>query len=789
MPDSISKRKHSFDPVLSANPSFGEIDLQDDQTWQIRLNHRFASGIVLESSLGSRVSTLQVFPVLLGANNLPIRITTSHFALEKLLSEQTTFRISILNDVEFYLTLRAADSHTLVGELEFKNRQKEALQIKAGALVRFHPFSSGKPMTLQQNGDQASLQGDGGLVYPTLMLSGLPEPIYKPYPGLIQIIEIDPGLSGSVTWVLATESSPKASFHSAREHLHERWKGVFLRSVMAQETDLIHFKTDDLEVDDVLSFSQVQQRRLILTQDASADFPVMVPSRQPDSGYFPGTGKKRLLELNGWEFLYAEQNFLFPSYSETAKNLFTKLLQSSTENETASGQVNRMDPPFFSYLALDIYRHTEDLTFLQTVYPALVHRFQNRIEPRENSDAGLPLAWANLSQSGWEENPLFSFTFPAGKGYPPEVVASPAMGACLHQEGRSLSQIARLLGETDRADRVQEITAHIQQAVSRMWDRKSKVYRYQDCDTHFTPEGKLFARGSGSGVFPMQRILDTPARVGMALNSTEENHRPVSIEWIGESTNQVEITEQTTVSPANWQNGKAAVVTRQPFARIASINVTGLIKQDGWEIRELDLTQIDLTCFLPLWAGIPSPEEANQMVRFNLSPNWIDQTIYGLPMLPPVSEGKDLSDPFQYVQIPIVSLLIDGLLNYGFYNEADQLVNRMLAAIIKLTKTGGEFREKYHVVEASGAGKYNPLVGLAPVGLYLRNAGISLRRPGRIDILSRPGFPHEIELRYRGFRIQRDDQKALVHFQDGQQVSIDNRESKTIIWKKAGDTE
>ena len=170
------------------------------------------------------------------------------------------------------------------------------------------------------------------------------------------------------------------------------------------------------------------------------------------------------------------------------------------------------------------------------------------------------------------------------------------------------------------------------------------------------------------------------------------------------------------------------------------------------------------------------------MVRMNLQPNWMEGRRIGLSMLPTTRPDE----PSAEIHLPWMSLIIDGLIDYGFHEEADQLVNQMMEVIINLTRSSGSFHETILPGLHRGAGQRNHILGLAPSGLYLRKCGIVIRNAGKVEILARPRFTGELEVRFQGTTIHRDDRRTLVRFADDQAAEIPSDESSVVQWKTAG---
>jgi len=108
-----------------------------------------------------------------------------------------------------------------------------------------------------------------------------------------------------------------------------------------------------------------------------------------------------------------------------------------------------------------------------------------------------------------------------------------------------------------------------------------------------------------------------------------------------------------------------------------------------------DLKRRSVVGFLPLWAGVASPQQAEQLVETmtDTSEFWRP---YGVPSL---SASDSFYEPKGYwngpVWVPWQYLLMRGLLDYGYRETARRLSNRVLGNVVHELKTTHTFWEFY----------------------------------------------------------------------------------------------
>jgi alpha,alpha-trehalase len=101
-----------------------------------------------------------------------------------------------------------------------------------------------------------------------------------------------------------------------------------------------------------------------------------------------------------------------------------------------------------------------------------------------------------------------------------------------------------------------------------------------------------------------------------------------------------------------------------------------------------------ITTFYPLWAGLATPEEAQELVR-NLG---IFEQRGGLAMS---STDASVQWDYPYGWAPTQIVAIEGLRRYGFNDDANRISYNFLSTIAENFRRDGTIREKYNVVSRS----------------------------------------------------------------------------------------
>jgi hypothetical protein len=122
--------------------------------------------------------------------------------------------------------------------------------------------------------------------------------------------------------------------------------------------------------------------------------------------------------------------------------------------------------------------------------------------------------------------------------------------------------------------------------------------------------------------------------------------------------------------------------------------------------------------------------------------------------------------------LPWDALIGEGIVAYGFRQEAAELVSRLMAAIIHNLKQNSAFSHYYHVETGGGMGERNTLAGLAPLGLFLETLGVRLLSPCQVHLSGFNPFPWPVTVKYRGLTVLRQDKTDGITFPDGQSHTV-----------------
>ena len=445
-----------------------------------------------------------------------------------------------------------------------------------------------------------------------------------------------------------------------------------------------------------------------------------------------------------------------------------------------AGQRSRVQaPPVLASLAWRVYQSCEDRAFLEEVFQPLCRCLAAWFTPEHDRDGdGFP-EWDHIFQSGSDENPLFDRWHPWAQGVDIQAVESPALGALLYKECRSLERIGRLLGRLEEAAWIPETAERLRGMVQSTWDEERAAYRYRDRDTHDCPTGELILSGHGPGHFPLEIAFPAPRRVSLAIRTSTESTRPLEVKVIG-ATPSGDQAEVFSARSFLWMQGRTSVTTGSVFTQVHEIELRGLDAGDEFTLRTPDLTQQDLTLLLPLWAGIPDPDQAGQIVERSLGSPEAYWAPHGLRLCPPPPDGQP--DPSGDSIHSVWNLfLVEGLLEYGYQAQAADLLGRILQPMAQSVQAEGVFHRGYHALSGLGLGERDHIEGLAPTALFLETLGIRLISPQKVVVQGNNPFSWPVTVKYRGLKIVREASQTRVTFPGGQTTRVTGPGAYTIF--------
>ena len=549
---------------------------------------------------------------------------------------------------------------------------------------------------------------------------------------------------------------------------------------MLDAGDTLDIRTGDLDWDATFAFSQRAALGLFFTSDEQLPNPSFVQSRQPDHGFsHKGDGRDY---PPGWSGQTPLESYylsnVIPAMPELSRGLINNFLFTQTKDGSIdhkpgmAGQRGKLSAaPMLANLVWKYFQRTEDETFLKEAFPKLLAFFWDWLSPQHDRDRdGLP-AWDHLLQTGFEDNPLFDVWHPWSQGADISVIHDPALEAMMYSEAQSLIQMAKRLNKNNEIALLEAQADKLKISVEAAWDARVALYSYRDRVTKICQAGKLIAKHKGPGNMRPKLEFEQPVRLLIEVQTKNPAAQRPTVEisdLVTKGRGDVEVIEE---NQFQWKSGGFVATTQKVFTKIGRISIKGLDKEDRVLIHILNTASEDVTLFTPLWAHIPHPQRAQVMISRSLTDAEYFGKPFGIPALPSIPD-PEADAVAMSIHLPWNLLIGEGLLAYGFRNEAARLTAHLMNAVIQSLKQNHAFYQRYHAETGSGLGERGALNGLAPIGLFLQTLGVTVLSGDRVRLEGKNPFVWPVTILYKGLKIVRGLERTEITFRNGKTITI-----------------
>lgn len=770
----------SGDPLqltIAADARLTTPDYVNDHIWELDLSGGDPSALALRTTYGLRARLMRIFPRF--TENGKALNDPAEFAkaprVRQFYPNFLSVTFSPLPGLDVTADYWVADSHAVSGRLTFANHAVIAHPLRlemVGQLISLE----GQSMITNQRQSAVVLEGQVNDLRPVLFLTGGPQAGPGPYSSLALMLDLAPGATRQVTWALASLQDAQESFDLARRIAARPFDAEKSRIEMMNANQNIEITTGDPDWDAAFALSQKVALGLFMGPSEHLPKTSFVFSRQPDQGFSRiGDGSDYQHFWNGQSPLEAYYlASLLPGSPALAREVLLNFISVQDKQDGTidckpglGGQRGRfLAAPYLVSLAWKLSDGGREKDFIAATYPALASFFWAWFSPaRDHDHNGLP-EWQHQLQSGFEDNPLFEGWHAWAQGLDITTVQSPALSSALYRESQCLIKMAEILGRNSDTITLKAQAETLRKGIEACWDSDTALYRYADRDTHLSLPGKVLSERQAAAEFDLQKEFKQPVRLVIRIFGQNQTLKRPRVIVAGELDDRPQF-ETLDARDFAYSADGAVATTGKVYTSIGHFEFEGLNRRDRVSIQTADLTIADHTLLLPLWAKIPTPQEAHALVfRTILNANHFDHP-FGIPALPrlfihdanPVSLG---------VHLPWNHLIGEGLLSYGYRREAARLTAHIMSAIIQNLKRSGAFYRTYHAETGAGIGERNALHGLAPLGLFLEALGVEIQSPTRVILRGENPFPWPVTVKYKGLTVIRQMGQSEVIFPNGQ---------------------
>ncbi|MBN2470266.1 MAG: hypothetical protein JXN59_06020, partial [Anaerolineae bacterium] len=217
-----------------------------------------------------------------------------------------------------------------------------------------------------------------------------------------------------------------------------------------------------------------------------------------------------------------------------------------------------------------------------------------------------------------------------------------------------------------------------------------------------------------------------------------------------------------------WYRRSGTATSRRVYARLDRVSAEGLSRVYSVAVRSVDWTVQDITCLLPLVAGIEDPAQTGSLIAALADPDRYGRQT-GIPLAPANAPFYDPTNQNGCGGVWPVwnTLLAEGLIAAGRADAAADLFTRLLAAQDVILRAEHDFYEFYHPDQPVGLGERGYVAGVVPLHVFWRLAGFTILSPDAISISGVFALPWPVRVRQHGVTVERTTKGLEITFPSG----------------------
>ena len=770
---------------LAADARLPGVDYADDQIWEIALRGGDPAALGVETTFGLRALSMRIFPSLIvdGQQVIDPGLFAQPPSVQTILPNYMQLIAQPLEGLQLWSEYWVHDSHSLLGRFTLSNRSEKrlAVSLRLSALLRVG--QSGSPFSGIQMDGVYVLAGEIERAEPVIFLEGGAKTPASAYPSLGVNTALDPGKSRSWSWAHAAESDQRASFQRARLLCNLPWEPNIAR-IKLLNSDLVEISTGDPDWDAAFWLTQIAALQAFTGPTRRNVHPGMLGCRSPRDGY--STSGDGMDYDGGWGGIDASQaHFQARQILYVAPDLIQGEVLNRIKEAEARGVLDgRPSPagqsagwesmPLLADLAWRTYSQTREEDLLRRTYPVLMAAARRWFGKDLDRDQDGHPEWEFPPQTGFDAWPAFVAWERWGQGLDLRLAERPDLAAYLFAECTALERMAVELGETKDGDWLRSVCTGLQVSLEQAWSEKAGLYLTLDRDLNQPTPGERLGRGKGSFKLEIKRKFDTPVRVLIRTFGEEANNRELKVKIQGKGRTHRKMVEEFTHRRFQWFWKMGCATAEKMATELDWIRIDGLDESYSSEVWLADTTREDITGLLPLWSGMIPQQRAVRLVEAALLDSRRFWRAHGIPTVSardssyrPHKEGNPGA-----VWMFANTLLVEGLLRYGYRDRAAELIQKLMTAVIDRLRREGEFGTYYHPDDSLSLGDEYAFGGLAPLDGFLESLGLQLMNPSKVRVEPGNPYPWPITIRWRGLTIECQDEQVILGFPDGAVVRV-----------------
>lgn len=776
--------------VLAADARLTTTKYHNDQIWELTLQGGDPPALAISTTYGLRALSMRMFPRFIEAGVSimdPIAFAGTP-SIRKIYPNALEVHYAPFPGLLVVGEYWVPGSDIIAGRIRMTNSSPRSRRINFEWVALLYSSDNMQTIIPDTIANVAVLSGSTDGLKPLIFMSGGAFSHTSPYPALSITADLSPGKSSQYIWCQVARIDPGESFKCAQTIAGGQWDAEITR-ISHRNSNHIEIITGDMDWDAAFGIAQKSAVNFLHSPTEHLPNTSSVSTRRPDQGYsLRGDGSDYDHLWSGQTPLeaYYLGDYFLPGEPSLVEGFLLNFL--FTQNESGElewkpglgGQRNKhLATPILATLALHTYQFTSNQDFLEQVYSPFKRFFLSWFSPIHDRDQdGIP-EWDHPMQFGIADHPLFARWHTWSQGVDITTAESPALCAFLYRECDSLIKMAEVLGKQSEIPFLEGFHERLRTEIESFWDAENSTFHYRDRDLHSSPSPSLISDCLGSGTLELNLSFSGPVRLAFSIEAEDETTRRPQISIHGSSPSGSHRVENISTDKILWFPGWGTATTEKAYIHVEYVDIRGLNEKDRLLIRVVGYSTPDLTNLLPLWAGMLSKEKAQALIKNVITDSNCFWKPFGLPYCPG-APGDPEAEICQAINLPLGSMIAEGMLQYGYRQEAADLMIREMHAIIMALKKESAFREFYHAETGAGMGERHALSGLPPIGLFFKALGVQIFSGDKVLLEGFNPFPWSITLKYRGLTILRARERTQVIFRNGQTFSTDDQRPQMI---------
>lgn len=766
--------------TLAADSRFSRPDYSDDSIWELQMNTGEPNALALYTTYGLRARSMRLFP-LFSRDNKPLTNPAAFHQppqFTRLFPNYISATFSPYGDISFQAEYWAVSSDVVAGRLTLENPNRSPANIPFEWVGVLYPLVQAPGLHATTRNLQNLLEGSLPDINIVCLSTNGPEISTGPYPGLAYSIQIEAGGQYSIIWACATAPSSDSAYELARKVTGRNWDAEIARIERTHDSQVIEISSGRPDWDTAFMLSQRTAAAAFYSSSPDLPHASFVLARNPVHGFsILGNGKDFNSLWNGQtvlDTLYIA-GLLFPGQAERVRGLVDNFLSVQQEDGfidwkpgLAGQRSKRLAQPLLATIAWQVYTHLHNSEWIAKIYPRLLAFFNLWFsESHDRDQDGFP-EWDHPYQPGLDPLPIFNPADPFAQGVDIPAVESPALAAMLFAEAQSLIQMAGLLDLPDNVTHLQEVSRTLHAAVESTWDAARSTYSYRDAAQHTREKSVPLVKFASSGTFPIRYQFESPQRLLLHISSELENTR--NCHFIIQGTGlEGPIHEEISSRSLHWLHGNGVYTSQHHYLIVNEIIASNIQPGDTCQVGSIDFTAEDISLLLPLWARMVDPQKVKELITKTILQRYRHQ--YGLAVIPDHPD-LEITQATRHVFLPWNQFVIEGLLNYGFRQEAANLLESNMNALTGVLIEKRAFQAEYDSQTGKGFGELNLLTGLAPLGTFLHCLGVVLLSEKLIILEGLNPFSWPVTVQYRWITLEFSPTQTILTTRFGKKIRI-----------------